>query len=927
MSTTNSDHSHFWQSLTRTARNVLTLFAVLTLSCLMLPNPSDAAMPTPVDCQNDVDGANDVNNPNDITRACIDEGDGAPFDLHISANWDGTTLNGANTEDICTLYDTNVNALVDLAICVVVESGLANIATFKEFRLYTCGDTKGDRCTTPTEIFGPFITTCEAKVKENDPFGPMDPNGPGTDHPFDTETLCWIALDDFDAAGANAVFLDACIYPSQQPNSNPFDCILFSECNDDGECDDGNTCTIDTCNTNLGICVHTADVDATCTGLFCDGDDICNNLGLCENVGPRNCDDPHLCTIDTCDELNNVCLNVPMNTLCTDNVFCNGMEICDASTGCESGTAPDCDDNNECTVDACDVDIDMCTKIPDDGACDNGLFCDGDETCDILLGCQSGTAPDCDDSDVCTTDACDEDIDMCTNIADDGDCDDNLFCNGVETCDSLLGCQAGTAPDCDIDGVVCTDDSCNEETDTCNHTPNNANCDNGLFCDGPEICTAGGCQAGTAPDCDIDGVVCTDDSCNEETDTCNHTPNNANCDNGLFCDGDETCDSVLGCQSGTAPNCDDSVGCTDDACDEDINMCTNTPDNASCNNGDFCDGEETCTTLGCQDGPAPVCDDSIACTVDTCDEGINMCTNTSDNDLCTDGLFCTGVEICDGNVCLEGSDPCPGAETFCIEATDQCVGCLFDADCDNDVFCDGAEICSAGTCVDGTPPDCDDNVSCTVDSCDEIGNQCQNVAQDGLCDNGLFCDGIETCDASSDCEDGTPPNCDDGVPCTVDNCDEGADMCTNTTNDANCDNGLFCDGEETCDASSDCLPGMPPDCNDGVACTDDACNEAGGTCTNTTNNANCSNGQFCDGVEICTTGGCQAGSGSNCNDGISCTVDSCDEFGNQCLNVAVDNLCDNGLFCDGVETCTTGGCQSGTAPDCNDGISCTSDSL
>jgi hypothetical protein len=79
-------------------------------------------------------------------------------------------------------------------------------------------------------------------------------------------------------------------------------------------------------------------------------------------------------------------------------------------------------------------------------------------------------------------------------------------------------------------------------------------CDNGLFCDGTEICVAGICQTGTPVDCN-DGVSCTDDACNEGTDSCDNTPNDDNCDNGLFCDGNETCDAVNDCQTGTAIDC------------------------------------------------------------------------------------------------------------------------------------------------------------------------------------------------------------------------------------------------------------------------------------------------------------------------------------------------------------------------------------
>ena len=50
-------------------------------------------------------------------------------------------------------------------------------------------------------------------------------------------------------------------------------------------------------------------------------------------------------------------------------------------------------------------------------------------------------------------------------------CDDGVFCNGVEGCEPTLGCQPGDAPEVN-DGVDCTVDSCDAETDAPFHTPN-----------------------------------------------------------------------------------------------------------------------------------------------------------------------------------------------------------------------------------------------------------------------------------------------------------------------------------------------------------------------------------------------------------------------------------------------------------------------
>jgi hypothetical protein len=263
-----------------------------------------------------------------------------------------------------------------------------------------------------------------------------------------------------------------------------------------------------------------------------------------------------------------------------------------------------------------------------DGNCDNGLFCDGTETCDAALDCQAGTAPATDDGVSCTDDSCDEAADIVVNAVNDSNCDNGLFCDGAEICDAALDCQAGTAPSAG-DGVGCTDDSCDEATDSFVNTVNDSNCDNGLYCDGTETCDAAlDCQAGTAPSAG-DGVGCTDDSCDEATDSFVNTVNDSNCDNSLYCDGDEICDAALDCQAGTAPATDDGVSCTDDSCDEAADTIVNAVNDSNCDNGLFCDGDEICdAALDCQDGTAPGIDDGVGCTVDSCDEGTDSIVNT-----------------------------------------------------------------------------------------------------------------------------------------------------------------------------------------------------------------------------------------------------------------------------------------------------------
>ena len=299
-----------------------------------------------------------------------------------------------------------------------------------------------------------------------------------------------------------------------------------------------------------------------------------------------------------------------------------------------------------------------------------------------------------------------------------------------------------------------------------------AECDNDLFCDGTETCNLGTglCEPGTAPDCG-DGVSCTDDACNESTDACDNTPNDANCDNGLFCDGSETCDAVNDCQAGTPVACGDGVSCTVDACNEGTDSCDNLPTDSLCDDGAFCNGAEACDAVNdCQAGAPPVTDDGVGCTDDSCDEVNDVIVNTPNDANCDNGLFCDGSETCDAvNDCQAGSDPCVGQS--CDEANDVCVACVVDADCSDGAFCNGAEVCNAGVCEAGVPPVVDDGVGCTVDSCDETNDVIVNAPNDGLCDDGAFCNGAETCDAVNDCQAGSDP-CAPG-----ETCNEATDIC------------------------------------------------------------------------------------------------------------------------------------------------------
>jgi hypothetical protein len=177
---------------------------------------------------------------------------------------------------------------------------------------------------------------------------------------------------------------------------------------------------------------------------------------------------------------------------------------------------------------------------------------------------------------------------------------------------------------------------------------------------------------------------------------------------------------------------------------------------------------------------------------------------------------------------------------------------------------------------------CDDSVSCTEnETCDGAGACASGTPNDGLCDDTFFCNGTETCDTLLDCQAGTPVNVDDSVACTDDSCDEANDVVVNTANDANCDNALWCDGDETCDALLDCQAGTPPPLvPDSVACTDAVCDEVNDRIEQVPNDSLCQNSTVCDGTEVCNPiFDCQADPFGplDCDDGDVCTADACDD--------------------------------------------------
>jgi hypothetical protein len=214
-----------------------------------------------------------------------------------------------------------------------------------------------------------------------------------------------------------------------------------------------------------------------------------------------------------------------------------------------------------------------------------------------------------------------------------------------------------------------------------------------------------------------------------------------------------------------------------------------------------------------------------------------------DDEDCSDGVFCNGPETCDPGNEAAGEDGCVLADAaafvaddaacttdYCDEQFDRLIhdpsgcGCANDSQCRelNTDPCESAVCGPDRTCVTsivaaGEP--CDDGIGCTVGTlCNDAG-QCiyddspeaaaPSSQDDSLCDDGMFCNGVESCDYLNPAADpltgcilGTPPteDADDGIECTVAFCNEDAvaDEDKVVHDPSNCE----CQAAEDCQAGS-----------------------------------------------------------------------------------------------------------------------------
>ena len=164
-------------------------------------------------------GANDEPGQKDLTLQGTNNS--VSGEVNVLWNWDDTSVGGGNTLDACTLFDTDGDGNANFAFCAIVgnESKSNKTLVLQKEVLYTCGDTRADRCSSQIAIVSQSPRTECGGLDANSATNPFTP----PDNP-DTRIFCTIVLADVGAT--SAVLLNTCSYPSGQPNSDPSDCVL-----------------------------------------------------------------------------------------------------------------------------------------------------------------------------------------------------------------------------------------------------------------------------------------------------------------------------------------------------------------------------------------------------------------------------------------------------------------------------------------------------------------------------------------------------------------------------------------------------------------------------------------------------------------------------------------------------------------------------
>ncbi len=696
---------------------------------------------------------------------------------------------------------------------------------------------------------------------------------------------------------------------------------------DGTECSlDGDECFTDSCQN--GTCVRGPET-IYWDGIYCNGGEFCDPDTGYKVVAPTpGCDDGDSCTIDSCNEISQGCTHSLLPGIgspcgsdvgeCVAGVLqCDGSapfpvftcfgEVTPAAETCSDGLDNDCDGYTDefCTPLACTTDDDCASwpvstcevatcqtgfcsvaQSPQGTPCNDGLACTSGDVCNSFGVC-IGVPVTCDDQNECTFDTCLEPYGSCVF---DGAAmwgracvHENAF---FAECDSRGVCVPTVVVECPpLDLDSCFVYFFNESFGGCDAAPRTGGCDDGNACTVHDTCIDGAC-IGLNRDCS-DGLVCTSDGCNSGTGECLHwlLDNYCYIEGACYADGDPNprCPCQL-CNS-TMSQIEWSYTSTELPCDD----------------GDPCTQSDTCRPLDqvCAGVPLDCSAGDSECTVGVCDRGECRIDGAREGEPCDDGSPCTVLDTCRSGVCSGVSADlaafsfnsgcviasCNGTEGFTLSAARDFTACNIGAD-----PCAGPFVCLSGACIGVGPAWCPEPSSPCMEAVCEPDYGCSERPLVGqACDDGNACTLFDVCDATGVCRpSGIAVDCDDRDPCTD-------DLCTSEGGCVHVPVGSC----TACRYSEDCSPQL---------CQYALCIE--GQCTYFAHetDTSCSDGDVCNGRETCTGNGvCVSEGPLVCDDGNPCTTDGCDPFAGCYHLVNTSNACDDGDLCTVDDACTVEG--------------------
>ena len=396
-----------------------------------------------------------------------------------------------------------------------------------------------------------------------------------------------------------------------------------------------------------------------------------------EGAAGEACDDGNTVQCDGC---NNNCQ--PSGVGCFDGSTCIPDGTLNGCIQCSLSAAPDATGNIRLS------------PRPVGTTCDDGLFCTLPGSCDAAGTCQS--APNtCNDSIICTTDACDEANDLCTHVIApdwclvDGQCYADGWVNPADACQLCTPGKNTKAWDALPSGSQC----------------GNPSCTNGIAT-AASLCNATGqCEAGMQHACPLascvntvscDGMCSIDTECPREA-FCDATSTSCMLDlpPGSACVRNAQCDSNA-CVDGVCCNrsCNDAC----EACNQagHVGTCTPLPsmtvDPAGlCKPGEYCGANGECAM------PPPAADAGTPIVVPI-DGGMMM-------ELRPTGTACDRNDVCGTGFCSDGvccDRACDGVCESCAAvgfAPGQCLPHSFGEDPDNECGASGAVCNGINACT------------------------------------------------------------------------------------------------------------------------------------------------------------------------------------------------------------------------------------